>query len=886
MKKVSIVLPTYNGEKYLRESIDSILGQTFRNWELIIVDDCSADGTPEIIEEYCRRDSRIRAIRNKVNQKLPRSLNIGFANAVGDYLTWTSDDNRYKSRALQLMYDFLEENPGYGLVYCDMDNIDGQGNILSRVSIPPSALYYEDCVRACFMYTRAAAEVTGCYDPDMFLVEDYDYWLRINEGFPVGHLPENAYTYRFHGSSLTVTRAWQIRQQLFRLRKKEFGFLLDNIQGGDREALFLDMWAVEKNWVWKRRDRFFPGGKLPGRIAWLERIHKGENRMDYTKKIILFGAGDFGRKALEHFGRDRVYCFIDNNKANVGKTVEGVPVMSFEHLVQVARDYQIVISVAAKTAVILANQLEEAGVHEYSLFIEMVDRVTKGSLKESMDYVGLFKRAADWVEANTVPGRGIITHTGYREPYPEVTGYYIPTLLRWGYRERALSYAKWLCAIQREDGSWCDTSGRFPYVFDSAQILKGLLAIREIYHEADGHIRKGCDWLLTNIGPDGHLTTPDESLWDPRDCSDLIHLYCLEPLYTAAEVYGEEKYRTEADRVKRYYLENRLDEIMDFGMLSHFYAYVMEALCDIGETELAEKAMAKVFTLQRADGSVPAYKDVNWVCSTGLFQLALVWYKLGELEKGNRAFRYACSLQNPSGGWFGSYAVKENAGALDSKEYPTYFAKEEISWAVKYFWDALYWKCRAEFEDQTDSFVNTLDREDGRYQCVLRAVTAAGEGAAVCDIGCGRGRYLRGLLEDAAGRGVSLSCSDISNAALEDIPEGIEKRQGTLNCIPYPDESFDVVYTAEALEHAICVENAVAELVRVTKKGGRVVVIDKNKSRSGAIAVDDWEQWFDDEFFRRMAEKLHCRLEIEENLPYDGGVRDGLFNGWVLTKQL
>lgn len=885
MKKVSIVLPTYNGEKYLRESIDSILGQTFEHWELIVVNDCSVDKTPEIVEEYCHRDSRIRVVHNKVNQRLPRSLNIGFAHATGDYLTWTSDDNRYKSQALGLMHDFLEANPGYGLVYCNMDDIDEDGNVISQAALGPSALYYENCVRACFMYTREAAEAIGGYDPNMFLVEDYDYWLRINEVFPVGHLPKNAYTYRFHGSSLTMTKSWQIRQQMHLLRKKRLGFLLENIQDSGREALFLDMWAVARHEIWKQKDCFFPEGKLPKRIAWLERIHKGENRMDYTKQIILFGAGDYGKRALDYFGREKVYCFIDNNKANVGKIVEGVPIMSFEHLVEVARDYQIVISVVAKTAVILANQLEEAGIRDYALFIEMVDRITKGSLKESMDYVAVFRRAVGWVETNTIPGAGIINHTGYLESYPEVTGYYIPTLLNWGYRKRAVDYAKWLCSIQREDGSWCDTSGRFPYVFDSAQILKGLLDVRRLLPEAERHIRRGCDWLLENIQSDGHMTTPDESLWDPCECSDLIHLYCLEPLYTAAQVYEVDRYRTEADRVKKYYLENRMDEIMDFGMLSHFYAYVMEALCDIGEEELAEKAMAKVFTLQRADGSVPAYKDVNWVCSTGLFQFALVWYKLGELEKGNRAFRYACSLQNPSGGWYGGYAAKADASALDSREYPTYFVKDEISWAVKYFLDALSWKCKVEFEAQVDSFVNTLDKEDGRYQCVRNVVLSAGTDASVCDVGCGKGRYLRGLLEDNAGRGVRFSCADISEIALKDIPEGVEKRQGTLNRIPYPDEIFDVVYTTEALEHAICVENAMAELVRVTKKGGHILVIDKNKSCLGALAIDDWEQWFDDEFFRRMAKELHCRLEIYENLSYDGGIRDGLFNGWVLYRE-
>ena len=93
--KISVVLPVYNGERYLRESLDSILAQTMGDFELIVVDDCSTDATSVILAEYAVRDSRIRIIRNAENQKLPRSLNIGFAEARGEYLTWTSDDNVY-----------------------------------------------------------------------------------------------------------------------------------------------------------------------------------------------------------------------------------------------------------------------------------------------------------------------------------------------------------------------------------------------------------------------------------------------------------------------------------------------------------------------------------------------------------------------------------------------------------------------------------------------------------------------------------------------------------------------------------------------------------------------------------------------------------------------
>ena len=95
MPKISVVLPVYNGEAYLKDAIKSILNQTFQDFELIIVDDCSTDRTTEIVKRYVDCDSRIILIQNKVNLKLPESLNKGFSHATGDYWTWTSCDNLY-----------------------------------------------------------------------------------------------------------------------------------------------------------------------------------------------------------------------------------------------------------------------------------------------------------------------------------------------------------------------------------------------------------------------------------------------------------------------------------------------------------------------------------------------------------------------------------------------------------------------------------------------------------------------------------------------------------------------------------------------------------------------------------------------------------------------
>ena len=101
MIRVSVVMPVYNGEKYLKQSIESVIQQSYKDWELIIVNDCSTDRSRDIMQSYVEVDSRIRIVDNSNNLKLPMSLNAGFREARGEYLTWTSDDNLYKVNALE-----------------------------------------------------------------------------------------------------------------------------------------------------------------------------------------------------------------------------------------------------------------------------------------------------------------------------------------------------------------------------------------------------------------------------------------------------------------------------------------------------------------------------------------------------------------------------------------------------------------------------------------------------------------------------------------------------------------------------------------------------------------------------------------------------------------
>jgi glycosyltransferase involved in cell wall biosynthesis len=205
---VSIILPTYNGSRYLREAIDSCLAQTYRNWELIIVDDSSHDATPEIIAEYVARDPRIRSIRHQINKKLPRALNTGHAAAKGSYLMWTSDDNRFLPAAIEEMTSFLEEHPTVGLVYADCVLIDEAGRYLRDYPAQPaSKLAYMNPLGPCFLYRRSVYETVGAYDADVFLAEDYEYWLRTYRQFELAPLHKILYEYRWHDDSLTNTAA-------------------------------------------------------------------------------------------------------------------------------------------------------------------------------------------------------------------------------------------------------------------------------------------------------------------------------------------------------------------------------------------------------------------------------------------------------------------------------------------------------------------------------------------------------------------------------------------------------------------------------------------------------------------------------------------------------
>lgn len=201
---ISVVLPTRNGGKYIASSIESCLKQTRSDIELIVVDGGSTDNTLEIVCSF--NDPRIKVIKQPENTgKLPGALNIGFEHAVGEYWTWAQDDDYYSPEAFDVMVSYLEENPEIGMVYCGFYFIDADDQVIGESELhQPEDITWTNPVGNCFMYRRKVAEMAGRYDESWVMVEDFEFWIRMNNITNLALIPGRYYYHRLHNHSLTM----------------------------------------------------------------------------------------------------------------------------------------------------------------------------------------------------------------------------------------------------------------------------------------------------------------------------------------------------------------------------------------------------------------------------------------------------------------------------------------------------------------------------------------------------------------------------------------------------------------------------------------------------------------------------------------------------------
>ena len=218
------MLPAYNGGALFHESVDSVLRQTYARLELIIVNDGSTDDTGAAADDYARKDPRVRVV-HQANLKLPAALSAGMRLARGEFLTWTSCDNRWKPWCLQRLVDCLRRHPRWDMAYGNLDLIDEHGQPLrgsghyasyqrphgsEHIDLPASPaelnVRNNNFIGAGFLYRSRVACLLGDYDRFQFGLEDYDYWMRVNALMTLRHadVAEPVVDYRFHHRSLTA----------------------------------------------------------------------------------------------------------------------------------------------------------------------------------------------------------------------------------------------------------------------------------------------------------------------------------------------------------------------------------------------------------------------------------------------------------------------------------------------------------------------------------------------------------------------------------------------------------------------------------------------------------------------------------------------------------
>lgn len=229
MPKISVIMPAYNAETYIKEAIDSILAQTFRNFEFIILNDCSADRTEEIILSY--RDERIVYLKNERNMGVAATLNKGLAVAKGDYIARMDADDISLPQRFQKQVEYLDAHPDVAVLGTNTETFNENGPVCTGWSATDPAQMKVDLLFSCglahpsVMMRRAVILELGGYDLAFEGMEDYELWCRAAEKHGVTTLAQVLFRYRVHSAQVTKNPSPKYMERLRRLKTRQIGQL-------------------------------------------------------------------------------------------------------------------------------------------------------------------------------------------------------------------------------------------------------------------------------------------------------------------------------------------------------------------------------------------------------------------------------------------------------------------------------------------------------------------------------------------------------------------------------------------------------------------------------------------------------------------------------------
>lgn len=271
---VSILMPVFKTAPYLREAMGSMLAQTFTEFELIVLDDCSPDNAEEILDAF--DDPRIVRYKGEKNVGLSNVLNVGIGMARGKYIARMDSDDVSLPQRLQVQVDYLEKHPDVDLVSVGMRLFGAKEGTWIRELNPEKvkieALFHSPVLHASSVWRKDAFEKLGLhFRQEMVPAEDYDLWVRaMLKGLKLVNLPEVFYEYRIHNAQATL----QTDKTAVKSREVQMAYLqeaLPSLSDKRREAFPKKLWPV---FFANLRDGFFDRKLLAKRLYKISKNRK------------------------------------------------------------------------------------------------------------------------------------------------------------------------------------------------------------------------------------------------------------------------------------------------------------------------------------------------------------------------------------------------------------------------------------------------------------------------------------------------------------------------------------------------------------------------------------------------------------------------------------
>ncbi len=233
---ISVIMSVYNGETYLKEAIESVINQTFRNWELIIINDCSTDSTSEILAEFSLKDERIKVHTNEVNLKLPTSLNKAISLSSGKYIARMDADDICLPDRFEKQFKFMEENRDVSLSSCRFMTVKngiymsgGAGGRCDSKALKAMLLVTNPILHP-GVIAKAEVMKKFNYDTSLTCTEDLELWTRMaTENQKIEILPECLLIYRLHDKQITSTTLERQHTEVLGIQQKYYGAVLQKM---------------------------------------------------------------------------------------------------------------------------------------------------------------------------------------------------------------------------------------------------------------------------------------------------------------------------------------------------------------------------------------------------------------------------------------------------------------------------------------------------------------------------------------------------------------------------------------------------------------------------------------------------------------------------------